>query len=174
MAVINRLAGYLFLSEPHCASRAVTQVLLAHKGSQAIGQHDSYDDLVARDHVKEGEHLLRFCVVRDPRDWLVTRYHHMGSWHKHGFSAFLKYQIENDLIKDIMFTHGPVCNRIVRYETLFTDLTKVMSKFKLPVAELPVIGKTVNKQPWYEYFSEADVENLRKYMDGRPCYGYVL
>lgn len=174
MAVINRKAGYLFLSEPHCASRAVSHALLQHRGSEAVGQHDSFDHLVARGRIQPDEKLLIFSVVRDPRSWLVTRYHHLNSWHKRGFSAFLDYQLDNDLLKNVMFTHGPVCNRIVRYETLNDDLAKLMAKFSLTVGDLPVIGKTPNKQPWYEYFQGDDINKLREYMKGRPCYGYVI
>jgi hypothetical protein len=174
MAVINRLAGYLFLSEPHCASRSLTQVLCSHKGSVPIGQHDTLEQLISKGDVSVDDAVLKFCVIRNPKDWLVTRFHHMTSWHKAGFKSFLKYQIENDTLSRVMFAHAPVCNRILRHETLLPDLKNLLAKFSLKVTELPVIGKTKGRQPWRDYFDEESLGCLRTYMKNIPTYGYSV
>lgn len=174
MSVINRARGYLFLCEPHCASRSVTAELMKHEGSQLVGQHETYSRMLETGAIDESDSLLKFCVVRHPADWLVTRYHHMTSWHGKGFRAFLRYLIDNDQLKDIIYTHPPSCNRLIRYETLEADLNHILRRFGVLPEVLLTIGQTKGKGHWRESYEAEDLDALRGYLNGIQTYGYTL
>lgn len=175
MAILNNEKGFLFLSAPHCASRAVSQALQLHAGSTTLGQHDSYAQLVMKHNISEKHQpLLKFCVVRHPLDWLVTRYHHLTSFHKSGFKEFVRHQTTDGVLDDLVFCHAKDCNRIARYESLESDLNKILKRFGLEIGTLPIVGKTAGKKDYREYYDLEDVERVRSYLKGRETYGYSV
>lgn len=172
MAILNREKGFLFLSAPHCASRAISQALQLQSGSMPIGQHESYAQLAAKHDMPES--LLKFCVVRHPLDWLVTRYHHLTSFHKSGFKEFVRHQTTDGVLDGLIFCHAEDSNRIVRYESLGSDLNAILKRFGLGIGTLPVLGKTTGKRDYREYYDLEDVERVRSYLKNRETYGYSI
>lgn len=173
MAVLNREKGYLFLSAPHCASRAITQALELHSGSAAVGQHETLAEL-SRRQPNRFDGLLNFCVIRHPYDWLVTRYHHLTSFHKNGFKEFVRHQTTDNTLDGVIFLHAKDSNRIARYESLEADLNQILRRFGLEIGTLPLVGKTAGKRDFREYYDLEDVQRIREYFNGRDTYGYTL
>jgi hypothetical protein len=173
MAILNRERGYLFLSAPHCASRAISQALQLHPGSTPIGQHDTFAELSGKNSLVQ-EPLFKFCVIRHPLDWLVTRYLHLTSFQKHGFKEFVRHQTTDGMLDNVIFVHAKDCNRIARYETLEHDLNLIVKRFGLEIGTLPTVGKTAGKRDYREYYDLEDVERVRSYLKGRETYGYSV
>jgi hypothetical protein len=172
MAILNREKGYLFLSAPHCASRAISQALQLHPGSMPIGQHDTFAQLVGKHGIQES--LFKFCVIRHPLDWLVTRYLHLTSFHAGGFKKFIQHQTTDGMLDDVLFVHAKDCNRIARYETLEHDLNLIVKRFGLEIGKLPTVGATAGKRDYREYYDLEDVDRVRSYLKGRETYGYSI
>jgi hypothetical protein len=169
MAVLNRERKYLFLSEPHIASRSIQKALLAHAGSEAIGQHDTLNRLGI-----DTEGLRIFSCIRHPCDWLVTRYMHLTSWHRLGFTAFL-----NDFIKTVeqsrtIFLHAKMSERLIRYETLKGDLEQLRQDWILPPIRLEQIGVTAHKGRWLQYYDSESFRKVNKWLHDFANYGYKV
>jgi hypothetical protein len=172
MAVLNREHNYLFLSEPHIASRSIQAALLTHAGSEAIGQHHTLEELVQRGLDPDG--LRIFSCIRHPCDWLVTRYMHMTSWHRLGFTAFF-----NDFIKTVqqsrtIFLHAKTSERLIRFESLKGDLKQLAQDWKLPSILLDHIGKTEHKGRWFKYYDSESLRKVNKWLHDFANYGYSV
>lgn len=83
MAVINTQHKWLYLMEPHTASRCMSDFLKKELGGSEIGHHHiSVDHLTdrARQHISpnqlKGFRIL--CTIRNPLDVLVTRWKFQG------------------------------------------------------------------------------------------------
>lgn len=169
MAVLNKRHNYLFLSEPHIASRSIQKSLITHAGSEAIGQHDTLDKLAI-----DSEGLRIFSCIRHPCDWLVTRYMHLDSWHRLGFTAFL-----NDFIKGVqqsrtIFLHAKSSERLIRYEHLTEDLKQLELDWRLPQIRLEHIGKTAHKGRWQKYYDAESYRKVTKWLHDFATYGYMV
>jgi hypothetical protein len=173
MAVLNRKYGYLFLAEPHCASRAVGEALAQHEGSVVLDTwvHNPLSALVELGFVRPHETLFKFSVVRHPADFLVTKYHHLTGWHAKGFRAFLHSELEK---LEPLFMHANWMDRTIRYERLQSELNDVLEARGAPPVTLNVIGKTENKKPWRSYYTDRDLRLLNGILSEVLIYGYTL
>jgi hypothetical protein len=120
------------------------------------------------------EKFLVFSVIRNPLDWLVTRYFHLTSFHRGGFKKFIEHQTTDGQLDSLVFQHAPVSNRIARYENLEPDLNTILKRFGLQIGTLPVVGKTAGKQDYREYYDLEDVERVRAYLKNKETYGYSV
>lgn len=169
MAVINRKYGYLFLAEPYCASRSIEQALLIHDGSWHMNAwtHETFEKLIQLEEITRHEPLFKFSVVRNPADYLVTKYHHLTSWHGRGFEAFLAEQ------RSPLFLHADTVDRVVRYERLESELNAVLESRGAPEVKLQTIGQTPGKKSYRSYYESHNAQDL---IHGRiefRTYGYA-
>ena len=173
MAIVNRKYGYLFLAEPYCASRAVGEALAEHEGSVVLDTwvHDPIEKLCKLGLVQAHEPLLKFSIVRHPADYLVTKYHHLTGWHKKGFRAFLRSQLESH---ESLFIHANDTDRTLRYEALLPQLNDILESRGAPPIKLNVVGKTEGKKPWRSYYSEKDLRILPAFLHEFQTFGYAL
>ena len=175
MAVINRKYGYLFLAEPHCATRSVEAALQRQRGSQVIQTawtHATYQELLDQCVVTINEPLFKFSVIRHPCDWAVTRYHQMTGWHKEGFAAFIKYHLDNGLWANSIFVHARYSDYTIRFESLQSALNAVLESRGSPPVCLGRLGETADRKSWPSYFTRT---LLQSFADGIPdfrTYGY--
>lgn len=165
MAVLNRKHGFLFLAEPHCAARSIEAALPGRKLDAWI--HESYPDLIRKGLVEESWPVFKFSVVRHPGDYLVTKYHHLTSWHKAGFEAFLLSQLE----LPTLFMHASATDRVIRYEHLASQLNDVLEALGAPTVTLSRLGETADKRPWESYYGPEQRELLATFPD-MATYGY--
>lgn len=82
MAVVNHSQKWVFLAEPHTASRAVREALLANCGGSLVGHHHiSLAELTGpREHMdprRIGEYKI-IVGVRNPYDMMVTKWIYSG------------------------------------------------------------------------------------------------
>lgn len=148
MAVVSDKFKYVFLAEPHTASRSITNALITQHGASEIGHHHiSHAHLISR----EGINLRRqkytfFTVVRHPFDLLLTMYY--VSKRHIPFFEWLQERLEHGF----SYTHGgkvlpPDC--YLRYERLDLELNNLMDKLKAPHLELLRMGITKDKPKNY-------------------------
>jgi hypothetical protein len=172
MAVLNRHHGYLFLSEPHIASRAITTALLHHEGSLDIHQHGTLEQLQARDVSCDG--LLKFSCIRHPCDWLVSHYLHLSSWHRAGFEAFLRYHLEHVFTGRTVFLHTRAVKKVLRYENLLPELNALLRELGVPAVSLAKIGVTPYKQHWSKYYDDTTRRLVRSALLDFDEFGYEV
>lgn len=97
MAVVSDKYKYIFLAEPHCASRSMRDALKEQHGATEIGHHH-----VTRVHLNARENInLRrqrytyFSVVRHPFDVILTGYYFTRR--EIPFSEYLRVKLEHGL-----------------------------------------------------------------------------
>jgi hypothetical protein len=172
MATLNRKYGYLFLAEPYCASRAVGIALAQQEGSVVLDTwvHNKLSKLVDDGFLTPHEPLFKFSIVRNPADYLVTKYHHLSGWHTKGFAAFLNDEYANR--HRSLFWHASDADKTLRYELLESQLNDLLEARGAPPVSLTVVGKTQDKKDWRSYYSDKDLALLRSLPDFNT-YGYT-
>lgn len=171
MAILNRKYGYLFLAEPYCASRAVGTALAQQDGSVVLDTwvHNTFPKLVQLGFVQFHEPIYKFSVVRDPADYLVTKYHHLTGWHKNGFRSFLRSHLENP---QPLFMHPEDTDKTLRYEFLEQHLNGLLEDRGAPTVKLNIVGKTADKKPLQAYYTPEDLTYAREKIPEFRTYGY--
>ncbi|KPK50095.1 MAG: hypothetical protein AMS22_12660 [Thiotrichales bacterium SG8_50] len=171
MAVINRRYRYLFLAEPHTASRALRNALLQHTDSHEVGSHHS----TLKDLKRRGVHGLSKCypfsVVRNPADILVTKW--LLSLPGLDLAGYLKQLLQN--CRDpynLLFLHNHYTRTHLHYEALQHDLDTFFGSMGIPFIELPTVGATPGKRPWREYYGLDELNLLLAYCKELPVGGY--
>jgi predicted RNase H-like HicB family nuclease len=172
MAIVNRKYGYLFLAEPYCASRAMSAALAEQEGSEVLDTwvHNRFPTLVELGFVKYHEPLFKFSVIRNPADFLVTKYLNLSGWHANGFKAFLRAQLMSD---QPLFMHANDVDKTLRYEYLESHLNELLEFLGAPPVTLPVIGKTEDKKYWASYYTPEDLAYIREHIPEFRIYGYI-
>lgn len=172
MAILNRQYGYLFLAEPYCASRAVGTALAQQEGSVVLDTwvHNPHSKLCDLGFVQPHEQLFKFSIVRNPADYLVTKYHHLTGWHVKGFQAFLRSHLE---LPETLFMHAGTVDLTLRYEHLASQLNDVLESRGAPPVTLSVIGPTKGKHRWQTYYSPETLIAVSKHPDFNT-YGFTL
>lgn len=187
MSVVNHDNKWLFLCEPHTASRGTSEALLKLPGSQTIGHHHQTLTQLT-DPMKEGttplEELIGYdviCTVRNPLDVIVTHWKVSSNSRRDQwpFDKWLKFNIHTPMVNiplhRMLWSH---CNIICYYEHLQEDLDRV---FKQPVP----LGydekhKTRHKEHWSTYYHNGLLDyimiyyqnffdNFGYYFDGQLC-----
>ena len=78
MALINLRLGFVFLANPHTASRATIAALKQLSNSREVVHHHATLETVYERHPEARECDRVFQIVRHPFDWLVSRYFNTG------------------------------------------------------------------------------------------------
>ena len=122
--------------------------------------------------VRPNEPLFKFSIVRHPCDYLVTKYHHLTSWHKRGFSEFLRAHLEPP--EPTLFMHAAVMDRTLKFELLQTQLNDILEARDAPPVELSVVGKTEGKQYWRSYYTHGEIWSIDEQLPDFKTYGYRI
>ena len=159
MAVIHRKQKWMYLFEPHTASRA-TQRLLASIGGKPCGAH--HDGVTKMRTRLRQQHISEYDIgvtVRNPIDTLVTRYI-KNNLEGLGFDEWVKVHKIKEPLTGIWRGGTTYC----WYENLQADLNHMFhrnssndSDFVLEYFDL---DKTPGKQPWWTYPSNETIDTL--------------
>lgn len=177
MAVINLNHKWLFLCEPHTASRAVMRLLCEQCGGSKIGHH--HIDTVElvdwrRGHLAEKQlaELEVFCSVRNPFDVLVTRWK-FGPFRDVPFHKFVKSNAEHHVVNHPLQGLWKQATNFVYFEDMSDDLSWLFGqRLEVPRKQSEA---TPDKQPWYTYYEgqeEISLFLLDKYGDFLDQFGY--
>lgn len=171
MAVINQLERWLFLCEPHTASRACSLSLSQIGGSREIAQHHASLFDLTNPHAQGTiplERLLRYnivSVVRNPLDVLVTRWLTSLQETWPDFGVWLRTNIHEGTIRRPLH-HGlwQDSNTVCYYEHLQDDLNHVFDRDVLLLYNRA--HKTKRKQHWSEYYDDSLLDLVLLYYQG--------
>lgn len=159
MAVIHEEEKWLYLFEPHTASRSTKEMCLAMGGQLAgLGSHHVPLDILLKekDFTTDVSGYAIISTIRNPIDVLVTR------WAKRKTGTTFEY-FTNQYGGGPWYTQ-PMrklytwCNTVCYYECLEPDLEYV---FQRPI-DLPYNEnhKAPNKEPWYTYLDDKKVRDI--------------
>jgi len=178
MAIVNVHQKWIYLMEPHTASRAVNDYLMANKMGSKIGHHHiGIPELTdrRRQHITVDISQYKIiCTVRNPFDVLVTQWKH--SQQKVEFIEWMEKAVNSDtLAATPLMGLWRQCNTFVYYEHLNEDLSTVFGR-KIELDRNPA-HKTEGKRPWLDYWCQ-DLKLLdtlyAKYSEFNSMFGYRL
>ena len=168
MALVNHERKFIFLMEPHTASRAVVAATQAQiPGTSQVGHHHiSMDHLLdwRRQHLdpKMVKDYRIIATVRNPFETLVTRYRSQANWNDKSIDEFVTTGWETSQAATSYGLHESATH-FVWYEDIQDDLRWLFTQpdFDLGYDES---HKTPNKKYWVDYFQTETIEKLL----GRP------
>jgi hypothetical protein len=151
----------IFVENPKTASKSISVMLEKHGGNRS---------LVKRNHtalVEFNEMLpkkkFRVVVVRNPFDrmvsgWLYTVGEKRGGG-KEEFKSWIKgwdWTVAPgiDFKRTSQLYWMSHCNIVIRFEKVEEGLRRVLEKVGIVDYELPHMHKSVNRQPYQEYYDE--------------------
>lgn len=136
------------------------------------------------------EGFLSFSVVRNPFDHAVSHYEYMKQFriartaHKVGemtFEQYLRYRMRPPFWNDTIFARLPdqsyfltdtagevVVDRLIRFETLATELQELAEQLRLPEFNLRHVNKTKSKsdkRPFQSYYDSITEDLVRQIYD---------
>lgn len=102
------------------------------------------------------DEYLKFCVIRNPYDKMVSLYY----WNKSKlpFKEFVK-TTDNNNLKVHSIDEKSVCDYFIRYEYLEDDIKTLCKKLKIDSYDLSLLPKhkstqRKNKKHWSEYYDD--------------------
>jgi hypothetical protein len=107
---------------------------------------------------------LKFCVIRNPYDKMVSLFHYSSSGSKKGIS--FKEFVKNTDCNNLHF-HSidgkSICDYYIRYENLEEDITRLCKILKIDSYDLSLLPKHKstqrnNKKHWSEYYDDETKE----------------
>lgn len=164
MALHNIQDKWLYLMEPHTASRATVAALQQVDGSQIGGHHARISNLTGRDrkHIRDiSVYDIIACTVRNPFDVLVTRWR-IGSGRNDPFHEWAWKNRDHIVVSEPLHGLWKDANSWLYYEHLSSDLNYVFGQ------ELDLgyddNHKTDSKEGWSDYYDQ----------DGGEVWDYVM
>lgn len=176
MAVFNPHFRFLFLAEPYSASRSVHAALMKIPGSESVGwHHEKYQNLIATWKYRDYDFpdVIKFCIVRNPFDRLVTQFHHLTSWHYAGFDKFVQVELAN---RRTIYVHPPDCDAIILFDDLECGLSCVLQTCDIDLNRYPLelshLGKTLTKRDWRDYYTPHLMKFVKESLDDFRTYNF--
>ena len=175
MAVINREQKWLFLCEPHTASRATSKALLTLDGCEEIAHHHAtLTDITKTTPI---EYFIGFNIVytvRNPLDVLVTNWSISSNSRREEwtFEQWLTHSINTPTV-NLPLHRGlwQQCNIVSYYEHLQDDLNYIFG-CKIPL-EYDEKHITQHKRHWSSYYSDKSLDLILLYYQSfLDHYGY--
>ena len=168
MAVVNSEEKWVFVCEPHTASRGTKAALLELPNSREVGHHhiDVFE-------IMKSEDILGFdtvCTVRNPLDTVVSRWR-LGKGHNQSFRDWVLSP--NAELKSKWFVHWEFSNIVCWFENLRVDLNYVFQR-AVPLLHNPK-HKTLDKDDWSTYYDEETFDVVTaQYTNYIDEFGYRL
>jgi hypothetical protein len=166
MAVINMERKWLFLFEPHTASRWTKRALTSIKFSEIGHHHIDIPELTnwRRQHIPK-HRILDFKVmatIRNPFDVLVTKWR-FGPLRDKSFREFFEERKETPEVMTPLKGLYKQASTIFYYEHLQSDLDYVFGGM-LNLPDRNTAETTEGKKPWQEYY-RGEFGMVRHLMD---------
>ena len=177
MAVANERWKFIFLAEPHTASRAVRDALLKIEGTYKAGSHHipiaallNYRCLRHR----KKSYYTTFCVVRNPADIMVTIWLQSSTRRDEG-ETLGEYIRRWGISKptSFFFCHAATADEVLHYEDLKEELNGFLRSIHAPSVVLETVGPTEGKEPWFRYYTADDLEYMLSSYPEIAQWGYT-
>lgn len=168
MAIVNDTYQFIFLFEPHTASRSTRDALKTLTGSRVLGDHHiTIHKMNQRNMLSPREKKYKtISTIRNPYDYFITYYMMAGP--EMGFSDWLEKYFKHH---NGIFVHTD-SDYLIRYESLPDSLNDVLGLFNAPPVELGYVGKTKNKPPWQSMYSDRSVKIMDANIPDSLRFGY--
>ena len=122
---------------------------------------------------------LKFCVVRNPYDKVVSRYFFNPINKKMTFKEYVKTKNTNNNLNINLIDGKDVCDYIIRYEYLEEDINTLCKILKIDSYDLSLLPKHKStqrknkKKHWSEYYDD-ETKNIvyNEYKKEFELYGY--
>jgi len=157
--VIQNGSNY-YIAHPKTASVSTVRALM-EKGWKGVGQdcqshgpgHHSIYPFPA------GSRCI--CVVREPRDWLVSWYHYLGKRNKQPFHEWLPTFRTPLQLNGLEFYGVPFSTHVIFFSELQEGWNAVMDDLRRPRIELPHENVSIDREkPTASYFENSQVRTL--------------
>lgn len=165
--IINHKYKFMFFAEPHTASRACSRMLESIESSELVGEHHMTHKAGVERGILPAAGYVRFAVIRDPRDIIAGRIARMVNTSKQmgdgpSRSELIERYVAAHCVRRNQFEHDYVDYKI-RYDKLEPMLYSLLGY--IGVDPIPTLGRnpyetTKNKEPWWEYFSEEQLQRI--------------
>lgn len=151
MAIVNTKYKFIFLFEPHTASRSTRTALKTLEGSKEIGDHHITIHKMNRRNMlsKREKDYPTISAIRNPFDHIVTHYF-CSDGGRRTFKEWVSGYLNN---YSEIFRHAD-SDYFIRYEALPDSLNGILKEMNAPEVELPYIGKTKHKPDWKSMYSD--------------------
>ena len=175
MAVWNPKYNYLFLCEPHAASRSSVEALLTHDESREIGHHHigipeiRQKTLVPRQRLKDA---LSFETFRNPYDLLVTRWFYHDR-RRHSFADYMRICWEHGQIGGTLFWRTKGVKRYAAHEVLQGSINELLAEVNAPPVTLPFVGVTKDKPKWWTLYDKELLDYVTQHFEDVRRYNYT-
>lgn len=159
MAVVNSTNNWIYLMEPHTASRAVTEVLVNELGGKSVGyHHDTLTSLHFHSDINWSimEDPRVYCTVRNPFDVLVTKWKVSNAVArvKVSFEDWVMGNMDHPMVTEPLYGIYEDANYIIRYEDLDNELSNAFKRnLRTPRYNS---HKTTKKLAWQTYYSNRE------------------
>ena len=160
MAVVNHHHKWLYLMEPHTASRCTRRALRKIGHTANVGhQHIGLPELTSwrRTHLdpKQIHGYAIMCTVRNPFDVLITRWK-VGAFREGRFQEHVDAMKDNKSMDQPLLGLWKECNNFVYYEDLQEDLEWVFRGHPIELERRPSETTEMKNKPWQEYYEGQD------------------
>lgn len=175
MAVWNPKYGYLFLCEPHAASRSTVEGLLTQDESREIGHHHvglpeiRQKSLIPRQQLQEA---LTFAIIRNPYDLLVTRWFYHDK-RRHEFGDYVRISWEHEQIGGTLFWRTKGVKRYATHELLPGSLNELLAGVNAPPVTLLRRGITRDKPKWWTLYDKELLDYVTQHFEDVGRYNYT-
>ncbi|MHA2264764.1 MAG: hypothetical protein ACXAEN_20425 [Candidatus Thorarchaeota archaeon] len=171
MAVTQRRQNWVYLFEPHTASRATQRLLKTIGGEKVGGHHDRLDNI--RKIVGRNRKMDVIVTVRNPIDVLVTKWHKNNVDNNLEFNEWVKANINKPFICDPLAGIWQDGTTFCWYENLLSHLKQVFHRNSTNggdfVLSYKPSEKTEGKRPWWTYPDKDTLNlllgNFREFLD---------
>ena len=175
MASVNFQHGWIYLFEPHTASRATELALNKYVGGAKIGHHHIGGvELTARgrQHIspKEYHNMVKLASVRNPFDLAITKWL-VGEFSRMPFGEYITQHLHSEYVRKPAKGLCDEADIICRYELLEGDLSYVFGT-EVKLKQNPK-HKTKNKRSWWSYYDRETFEKCKEvFTPFMKKYGY--
>ena len=179
MAVINDKYKFMYLCEPHTASRSTRDALMTLETSRETSTYHHIN--VARalhNHyltLEQAREYFFFTTIRNPHDLLVTKWF-VSNHQRHDFFKFIRGHVKTMKEDTLFWRFHREVNTFIRYERLEEGLNKILSRLGAPSVQLPYKKeyKTEGKGKWRDEWSARMARWAREHYPDIDRYGYLF
>lgn len=181
MALVNYERRFIYLMEPHMASRATVDAVMKYipKTGNVGHHHINLDELLnwRRQHIdpKQVEGFRILATVRNPFDTLVTRWRQGALKNEPIRDGVSRLSEDHPILKPARGLYLNASHVLV-YEDLENDLRWIFNQPDLELGYNPM-HRTAGKAAWNEYYDEETFDKLSNRSDWKrymESYGYKV
>lgn len=184
MAVINDKYRFMFLCEPHTASRSIRDILMTLETSRETSTYHHCDVPRALSNhfltARQASEYYYFATIRDPYDLLTTQWYISSPRRDQLFKwirGYTKNMRHATLFWRFLFNKEPLYNvkTFIRFEKLEEGLNQVLDQLGAPAVQLPERKdeyKTPGKTEWQHEWSGRLIDWAAEHYPDINRYGY--